>query len=92
MGSVVVVSAFICSMVCEIFPDQGLNLCPLHWRADSYPLHHQASPDKGFIVCLFLQTQMELVKMQSGWIRVDSKAKESVPVRDKKGDTGRQAT
>ena len=28
--------------------------------------------------------QMELVKMQSDWIRVDSKAKESVLVRDKK--------
>ena len=27
-----------------IFPDQGWNLCPLHWRADSYPLFHQGSP------------------------------------------------
>ena len=23
---------------CGIFPDQGLNSCPLHWQADSYPL------------------------------------------------------
>ena len=22
----------------EIFPDQGLNLCPRHWHTDSYPL------------------------------------------------------
>ena len=27
-----------------IFPDQGLNLCLLHWRADSLPLSHQGSP------------------------------------------------
>ena len=24
-----------CSMECGIFPDQGSNLCPLHWQADS---------------------------------------------------------
>ena len=24
-------------MACEIFLDQGLNLCLLHWQADSYP-------------------------------------------------------
>ena len=30
---------------CGIFPDQGANLCPLHWQEDSYPLyHHQGSP------------------------------------------------
>ena len=34
-----------CYMVCGICPDQGLNLCPLHWQADSYPLLHQGSPD-----------------------------------------------
>ena len=27
-----------------IFPDQGLNLCLLHWPADSSPLSHQGSP------------------------------------------------
>ena len=27
-----------------IFPDQGLNQCPLHWQADSYPLSQQGSP------------------------------------------------
>ena len=29
-----------------IFPDQGSNPCPLHWQADSQPLHHQGSPRK----------------------------------------------
>ena len=32
-----------CSMVCGIFQDQGLNLHPLHWQADSLPLTHQGS-------------------------------------------------
>ena len=26
------------------FPDQGSNLCPLHWKADSLPLDRQGSP------------------------------------------------
>ena len=37
-------SGFSCSVACKIFPDQGLNLCLLHWQADSYPLSHQGSP------------------------------------------------
>ena len=24
-----------CSVACGIFPDQGLNLCPLHWQVHS---------------------------------------------------------
>ena len=32
-----------CPVHCGIFPDRGLNLCPLDWQADSYPLHHQGS-------------------------------------------------
>ena len=32
-----------CSMVCESLPDQGSNLCPLHWQAVSYPQCHQGS-------------------------------------------------
>ena len=34
-GSVVVVHRLSCSAACGIFPDQGLNLCPLHWQVDS---------------------------------------------------------
>ena len=34
-GSVVVVHRLCCSAACGIFPDQGSNLCPLHWQADS---------------------------------------------------------
>ena len=34
-SSVVVVYGLSCSVACGILLDQGLNLCPLHWQADS---------------------------------------------------------
>ena len=34
-----------CSAACGVFPDQGLNLCLLHWQADALPLSHQGSPE-----------------------------------------------
>ena len=43
-GSVVVAHRPSCSAACGIFPDQGSNPCPLHWQADSQPLHHQGNP------------------------------------------------
>ena len=33
-----------CSTACGIFPDQGLNLCLLHWLVDSLQLSHEGSP------------------------------------------------
>ena len=36
-----------------IFPAQGLNLCPLHRQADSYPLCHQGSP------CAFSEARLD---------------------------------
>ena len=44
MGSVVAAHGVSCSTACDIFLDQGLNPCPLHWQADCYPLRHQGSP------------------------------------------------
>ena len=32
------------SMACGISPDQGSNLCLLHWQADSLSLGHQGIP------------------------------------------------
>ena len=32
VGSVGVVRGLSCSMICGVFPDQGLKLCPLHWQ------------------------------------------------------------
>ena len=43
-GSVVVAHGPSRSVACGIFPDQGSNLCPLHWQADSPPLCHQEAP------------------------------------------------
>ena len=43
-GSVAVAHGPSCSTACGIFPDQGSSPCPLHWQADSQPLHHQGSP------------------------------------------------
>ena len=35
VGSVAVARRLSCSVACGIFLDQGSNLCPLHWQADS---------------------------------------------------------
>ena len=35
---------WLCYTACGLYPDQGLNLCPLPWQADSYPLYHLGSP------------------------------------------------
>ena len=43
-GSIVVAHGFSCSATCGILPDQGLNLCLLHWQVDSLPLSHRESP------------------------------------------------
>ena len=44
LGSVVVAYGLSCSVGLGILLGQGLNLCPLHWQADSYLLYHQGSP------------------------------------------------
>ena len=51
-GSVVVAHGPSRSTACGILTDQGSNPCPLHWQADSQPLHHQGSPLKGFLIVL----------------------------------------
>ena len=52
IGSVVVACRLSFPEVSGIFPDQGSNLCPLHWQEDSLPLDHQGSPN----LILFLKT------------------------------------
>ena len=44
-GSAIVAHGPSCSAACGILPDQGPNPRPLHWQADSQPLHHQGSPN-----------------------------------------------
>ena len=43
-----------CSSMGGLFPDQGLNLCPLHWQADCHPLDPQGSPLSVFNNYVFL--------------------------------------
>ena len=50
-ASGVAVHRFSCPTACGIFLDQGLNLCLLHWQADSLPLSHQISPFYAMCCC-----------------------------------------
>ena len=59
-GLVVVAHGPSCSATCEIFPDQGSNPCPLHWQADSQPLHHQGSPGNMLFFFNFLNLFIHL--------------------------------
>ena len=43
-GSIVAAHRLSCSVACAIFPDQGSNLCLLHWQAASSPNKPQRSP------------------------------------------------
>ena len=49
---------------CGIFPDQGSNLCPLYWQADSYPLYHQGGPSQYFVLAK-LETLESLTQIWS---------------------------
>ena len=51
-GSAIVAHGPSCSAAYGILPDQGSNPCPLHWQADSQPLHHQGSPFSFYNLCL----------------------------------------
>ena len=52
-GSVVVLQGLRWPAACRSFPDQGLNLCPLHWQANSLPLSQRGSPNLSFKVFRF---------------------------------------
>ena len=45
VASLVVDHRLSCSQACGIFPDQGLNQCPLLWQTDSQLQDHQGSPN-----------------------------------------------
>ena len=57
-GSVAVAHRPSCSVACGIFPDQGLNPCPLHWQADPQPLRHQGSPISFLKISIFWRTKI----------------------------------
>ena len=60
-GSAIVAHGPSYSAACGILPDQGPNPCPLHWQADSQPLHHQGSP----IIVLLLSKYLWHFKCQN---------------------------
>ena len=43
-GSMAAALELSCSAAREILPDQGSNLCLLHWQADSLRVSHQGGP------------------------------------------------
>ena len=52
------------------FPDQGSNLCPLRWQADSLPLGHQGSPHgphSGSLMSVFRHTETVDQNFQPLW-------------------------
>ena len=55
-GTIVVAHRLSCSMARGIFPDQGLNPCPLCWHADSLPLSHQRGPCDCFLIIITLSS------------------------------------
>ena len=65
-GSIIVAHGLSCSMVCGIFPDQGLNLCHLHQQADYLPLKHQGSPEDIYI--LFIPNFLGVFIIKECWL------------------------
>ena len=53
-GPVIVAHGPSCSAARGIFPNQGLNPCPLRWQAGSQPLRHQGSPCFRYFEALLL--------------------------------------
>ena len=72
-GSVVVAHGPSRSAACGILPDQGSNPCPLHWQADSQPLHHQGSPTITFYEGFWIGSSA--ISHSRNWIRSLAKMK-----------------
>ena len=69
-SSVVAACRLSCSAPCGIFPDQGTNLCLLHWQADSYPQYHQGSPRQPLSALISPPTSAEPVRWAGSLQRV----------------------
>ena len=69
-GSTFVMRGLCCSVACGYFPDQGSNLCPLHWQEDSYPLPDEGSPFLNILELIWMNvnyTKMNIRK-KTGYI------------------------
>ena len=70
-GLVVVAQRLSYSMECGTFPDQELNLCLLHWQADSSPLSPLSNFQSPFASSrLVLQTTLGIRENKS-WLLFD---------------------
>lgn len=65
-----------------VFPDQELNMCPLYWLADSYPLHYQGSPTKGSLIKTYLVLGSSLVAWWLGFCSFTGEARVLPLVRE----------
>ena len=71
-GSAIVAHGPSCSTARGILPDQGSNPRPLHWQADSQPLHHQGSPKMCILLNAFLGSHTESLRptTPNTWVRL----------------------
>ena len=81
-GSVIVAHGPSCCAACGIFPDQGWNPCPLHWQADSQPLHHQGSPQVLFLRFYYPRTFSITIAYPSGFNQENRTPLSNMGIRD----------
>ena len=67
-GSIVVAHGLSHFTACGIFPNQGSNLCLLHWQVDSLPLSHQGSPCLVFGEEIFQFFKSDLLRYNLHWL------------------------
>ena len=67
LWSIIVAHGISCPVACGIFPDQGLNLCTLHWQVDSQPLDHQRSPYMCVYIYPFITLCPKISYLASVW-------------------------
>ena len=77
--SVVVVHRLNCSKACGIFPDEGSNLCLLHWQANSLPLSHQGSPVFFFFFFFYLWWILSYIEMKQARVYMCSPSQSPLP-------------
>ena len=50
-----------------VFPGRGWNLCPLHWRVDSFPLSTRDIPDRDLESAGFLPRVLKYHRLGRAW-------------------------
>ena len=91
MGLVVVGHGLSCAVACGVFPDQGLNLCPLHWQVDSSitgPLGNYSVLHLNLSFLLFFMFCFQIMKFMPGeitqWGSVDKETPQVLLLNQRK--------